>query len=253
MGPGHSREGIMPLPNKVAAIHEIEPPKTKKQLRRFIGIINFYRYMWKGRAEKLSPLTVLTSKKAKWKWIEVEQQAFEAVKTAVAKNTLLVYPDFNEKFEIHTDASKHQLGAVISQKGHPIAFFSKKLNKAQMNYTTTEKELLAIVETLKEFRNILLGQRIVVYTDHKNLTYKNFNTERVVCWRMVIEDFGPEIIYIKGNDNVVADAMSRLDTTAKEVNILEKYLELHIVAKGLARLDKKLTGCLQRKLLICTP
>jgi hypothetical protein len=106
-----------------------------------------------------------------------------------------------------------------------------------MNYITTEKELLAIVETLKEFRNILLGQRIVVYTDHKNLTYKNFNTERVVCWRMVIEDFGPEIIYIKGNDNVVIDAMSRLDTTAKEVNILEQYLDFHIVAKGLARLD----------------
>ena len=90
-----------------------------------------------------------------------------------------------------------------------------------MNYTTTEKELLAIVETLKKFRNILLGQRFVVYKDHKNLTYKNFNTERVVCWRMVIEDFGPELIYTKGNDNVVADAMSRLDTAAKEVNILE--------------------------------
>ena len=70
---------------------------------------------------------------------------------------------------------------------------------------------------------------------------------------MVIEDFGPEIIYIKGNDNVVADVMSRLDTTAKEVNILEKYLDLHIVAKGLAKLDKTLTSFLQRKLLICTP
>eukprot|EP00957_Ditylum_brightwellii_P057126 4329176-Ditylum_brightwellii.AAC.1 len=72
----------MPLPNKVSAIHEIEPPENKKQLRRFIGIINFYRYMWKGRGEKQSPLTVLTSKKDKWKWTEVEQQAFEAVKTA---------------------------------------------------------------------------------------------------------------------------------------------------------------------------
>eukprot|EP00957_Ditylum_brightwellii_P161996 12333885-Ditylum_brightwellii.AAC.1 len=86
--------------------------------------------MWKGRAEKLAPHTVLTSKKSKWKWTEVEQQAFEAVKAAVAKNTLLVYPDFNEKFEIHSDVSKHQLGAVISQKGHSIAFFSKKVNKA---------------------------------------------------------------------------------------------------------------------------
>eukprot|EP00957_Ditylum_brightwellii_P005528 423548-Ditylum_brightwellii.AAC.1 len=141
-------------------------------------------HMCKGRAEKLALLTVLTSKKAKWKWTEVAQEAFEAVKSAIAKNTLLVYPDFSENFESHTDASKHQLGAVICQKGHPIAFFSKKLNKAQMNYTTTEKELLAIVETLKEFRDTLLGQRIAVYTDYKNLTYKNFNTERVVCWRM---------------------------------------------------------------------
>eukprot|EP00957_Ditylum_brightwellii_P152374 11599963-Ditylum_brightwellii.AAC.1 len=101
----------MPLPNKVSAIHEIDPPKNKKQLKRFIGIINFYRCVWKGRAEKLSTLTALTSKKAKWKWTEVEQKAFDAVKIAVAKNTLLVYLDFNKKFEIHTDASKHQLGA----------------------------------------------------------------------------------------------------------------------------------------------
>eukprot|EP00957_Ditylum_brightwellii_P074807 5685070-Ditylum_brightwellii.AAC.1 len=115
----------------------------------------------------LAPFNVLTSKKAKWKWTKVEQEAFEVVKVAVAKNTLLVYPGFNEKFDIHTDTRKHQLGAVKSQKGHPIAFSSKKLNKVQMNYTTTEKELLAIVETLKEFRNILLGQRITVYTDHK--------------------------------------------------------------------------------------
>eukprot|EP00957_Ditylum_brightwellii_P090057 6858489-Ditylum_brightwellii.AAC.1 len=77
-----TREGIMPLPNKVSAIHEIKPPKNKKQLRRFIGIINLYRYMWKGRVEKLAPLTVLTPKKVKWKWTEVEHQAFEAVKTA---------------------------------------------------------------------------------------------------------------------------------------------------------------------------
>eukprot|EP00957_Ditylum_brightwellii_P052339 3969643-Ditylum_brightwellii.AAC.1 len=86
----------MPFPNKVTAIHEIEPPKNKKQLRRFIGSINFYRYMWKGRAERLAPLTVLMLKKTKWKWSEVEQHAFETVKAAVAKNPLLVYPDFNE-------------------------------------------------------------------------------------------------------------------------------------------------------------
>ncbi len=85
---------------------------------------------------------------------------------------LLAYPDFNAPFHIHTDASKKQIGAVISQNNKPIAFYSIKMNSAQRNYTTTEKELLSIVATLKEFRNILLGHQITVYTDHKNLTYK---------------------------------------------------------------------------------
>ena len=90
----------------------------------------------------------------------------------IGREVLLDYPDFNAPFEIHTDASKLQLGTVISQKGKPIASHSRNMNSAQQNYTTTEKELLSIVETLKEFCNILLGHQITVYTDHKNLTCK---------------------------------------------------------------------------------
>ena len=97
----------------------------------------------------------------------------------IGREVLLGYPDFNAMFEIDTDASKLQVGAVISQKGKPIALYSRKMNSAQQNYTTTEKELLSVVENLKEFRNILLGHQITVYTDHKNLTYKFFNTERI--------------------------------------------------------------------------
>ena len=103
------------------------------------------------------------------------------------------------------------MGAVISQDGKPIEFYIRKLNNAQRNYTTTEKELLAIVETLREFRNILLGQKITVYTDHKNLTYKVFNTERVMRWRLIIEEYGPTLEYVKGSHNIVADALSRLE------------------------------------------
>jgi hypothetical protein len=85
------------------------------------------------------------------------------------------------------------------------------MNSAQQNYTVTEKELLSIVATLKEFRNILLGQQITVFTDHKNLTCKNFNIERVMRWRLVLEEFGPDPQCIKGKRNVVADALSRLE------------------------------------------
>ena len=206
-----TREGIMPLPDKVEAIKNIAPPTTKKQLRSFIGLINYYRDMWKHRSGILTPLSSMTSKQAKWNWDDKCQQAFDTIKKLVARQTLLSYPNFNEPFEIHTDASKLQLGAVISQKGKPIAFYSRKLNPAQVNYTTTERELLSIVETLKEFRNILLGQQIKVYTDHKNLTYKTFNTERVMRWRLILEEFSPELIYIQGSKNVAADALSRLE------------------------------------------
>ena len=80
----------------------------------------------------------------------------------IVREVLLGYPDFNAPFEIHTDASKLQLGAVIYQKGKPIDSYSRKMNSAQQNYTTTEKELLSIVETLKELRNIILGHQITV-------------------------------------------------------------------------------------------
>ena len=206
-----TRDGIQPVPKKVQAILNIAEPKTKKELRRFIGMINFYRDMWKRRSETLAPLTALTSSTVKFQWTDTERKAFNDIKKVISRETLLSYPDFTQPFIIHTDASNHQLGSVISQNNKPIAFYSRKLNPAQTRYTTTERELLAIVETLKEFRNILLGQKITVYTDHKNLTHSNFNTDRVMRWRLILEEYGPELIYTKGSTNIVADALSRLD------------------------------------------
>jgi hypothetical protein len=104
------------------------------------------------------------------------------------------------------------LGAVISQNNKPIAFHSKKLNDAQTHYTNTERELLFIAETLKEFRNILLGHRIVVWTDHKNSIHNDLKSERVLCWRLFMEEHDLEIQYIKGDENIVADILSRLPT-----------------------------------------
>jgi hypothetical protein len=127
-------------------------------------MVNYYRDMWPQRSHLLAPLTALTSAtKVTWKWTEQQQTAFETMKLLIARETLLTYPDFNKPFVIHTDASKVQLGACISQDGRPVAFYSKKLHPAQTRYTTTERELLSIVETLKEFRTILLGHQLIIF------------------------------------------------------------------------------------------
>ena len=140
---------VIPIPKKVKAIQALEVPKTCKQLRQFIGIINFYRDMWHKHSELLTPLTALTSKNVKYDWKEEHQKCFDDIKRVIGREVLLAYLDFNDPFEIHTDASKLQIGAVISQKGKSIAFYSLNMNSSQQSYTTTDKELLSVVATLK--------------------------------------------------------------------------------------------------------
>ena len=222
-----NREGVRPTLKKVEAITQIATPKTKKQVRSFIGMVNYYRDMWPKRSELLAPLSSLTSATAKWEWTDVHQKSFDEMKKLVVRETLLTYPDFNKTFEIQTDASDLQLGACIMQEGKPIAFYSRKLNPAQTRYTVTEKELLSIVETLKEFRNILLGQKLKVFTDHQNLTYKSNNSDRVMRWRLYIEEYSPDLTFIPGKDNVVADALSRLKRTDDtEPDTLEQFYSI---------------------------
>jgi hypothetical protein len=156
------------------------------------------------------------SKQAKWHWGPEPQKAFEELKRLISKETLLAFPDFTKPFHVYTDASNYQLGAVIMQEGKPLAFYSRKLNSAQKNYTTGEQELLSIVETFKEFRNILLGQKIIVHTDHMNIVYGNLSNDRIVQWRLLLEEFGPEYHHIAGKDNVVANALSRLDLSSED-------------------------------------
>ena len=183
--------------------------------------------MWQRRSHIVAPLTDLVGKgKKKIDWTEIHQKSFDEMKKVMAKETILNYPDFNKVFEIHTDASDRQLGAVISQEGKPLALYSRKLSSAQRNYTTTEQELLSIVETLKEFRNILLGQKIKIYTDHKNLVHESEmkTSQRVMRWRLLLEEYGPEIVYIKGKANIVADALSRLPRQGDIVEDVEEVL-----------------------------
>ena len=129
----------------------------------------------------------------------------------MAREAILAFPDFSKEFHIWTDASDYQLGAVICQDEKPIAFYSRKLSSAQKRYTTGEQELLSIVETLKEFKNILLGQKLIVHTDHKNLLYDKMSSDRIIRWRLLIEEYAPTFLHVKGEHNVVADALSRID------------------------------------------
>ena len=213
-------EGVKPNPKKIKAIEAMERPTTVTEVRRLIGMVQYYRDLWPQRSHILQPFTALSGGKkgAKIKWTPELEKSFNAIKRMICKETLLTYPDWLKPFDIHTDASDYQLGAVISQENKPIAFFSRKLNSAQKNYTTTEKELLSIVECVKEFRNILFGYPIRVFSDHKNLVHAatQSQSQRVMRWRLILEEFGPDIQHIKGVDNTVADAISRLPTTNQD-------------------------------------
>jgi hypothetical protein len=162
-----TRGGIKPQQKKVQAILALNPPNNVKELRHFLGMVQYYRDMWAKRSEMLAPLSDLVGecgetkttrknkvKKKPWHWDSIHQLAFDNVKTTIAKEVVLAYPDFTKPFDIYTDASTKQLGSVITQENRPIAFFSQKLSGAQSKYTVTKLELLAIVETLKEFNGM---------------------------------------------------------------------------------------------------
>ena len=206
-------EGVKPDPRKIKTIQGMERPTTVTEVRRFIGMIQYYRDLWPKGSHILQPFTVVSSLKrgTKIKWSP--ESAFHETKKMVCQETLLTYPDYDKHFDIHTDASDYQLGAVISQLGEPIAFFSRKLNSTQQNYTTTEKELLSIVECLKEFRNILFGYPIKVFADHKNLVHAATISQ---SQSLILEEFGPDIQHISEEQNVVADTISRLPTTNQD-------------------------------------
>jgi hypothetical protein len=206
-----TRDGIKPQPKNVQAILALNMPNNVKELGHFLGLVQYYLGMWARCSEMLAPLTDLVgecretkitkknkTKKKPWRWDPIHQQAFDNVKAATAKETVLAYPDFLRPFEIYTDASATQLGAVIAQNNRPITFFSRKLSKTQQKYSVTEIELLAIVETLKEFKGMLWGQDIKVFTDHKNLTRDalGITSDRVYHWRYLLEEYAPKIIYI---------------------------------------------------------
>jgi hypothetical protein len=163
----------------VQKIRAIQPPTNVRQLRHFLGMVQYYRDLWARRSEMLTPLTALVgecaqtkvtrakgAKKVPWHWDEVHQRTFNHLKATIAREVVLAYPDYSRVFKIYTNAPSKQLGAGITQENRPIAFFSLKLSTTQHKYSVTK---IAIVKTLKKFKGIIWGQSINVDTGHANL------------------------------------------------------------------------------------
>ena len=211
---------VKPIKAKVEAIEQYPTPVNKKALMRFLGMVGYYRKFCPNFSEIASPLTDLLKKDAKFIWSEQCENAFHKVKSILMSSPVLTAPDFQKQLRLIVDASDIGCGGVVMQEGedqidHPICYFSRKFNKHQRNYSTIEKECLALLLALLHF-DVYLGTTVypvLVFTDHNPLTFinrmKNKN-QRLVRWSLTLQEYNLDIKHIKGKDNVMADALSRI-------------------------------------------
>lgn len=238
---GHvvSAEGILPDPEKIKAIQEYPVPRNEKEVKSFVALANYYRKFIPNFAEKAFHLNKLGRKDVKFKWDDNCQRSFQELKNAIITPPVLQYPDFSEEneFILHTDASGYAIGAVLSNSnGKPVAYASRSLNKAESNYATIEKELLAIVWATKHFRPYLYGRHFKVKTDHKPLIYL-FNmkdpSSRLLKFRLALEEYDFTVEYIKGKENTAADVLSRIKITSKELKEMNECL--YVVTRSMTK------------------
>ena len=167
---GHivSGKGVAPEPSKIQAVTDWSPPTSVKAMRSFLGLTGFYRKFVKAYASIAAPLTSLLCKDA-FSWSPEAHTAFDTLKSAMVSTPVLALPDFLAPFILETDASGTAISAVLQQKGHPLAYFSKCLGPKLIHSSTYIRELHAIVAVVRKWRQYLLGQPFIILTDHKSL------------------------------------------------------------------------------------
>ena len=216
---GHvvSGEGVAMETGKIKAISEREPPKTVKQIQQFLGICNYYRRFIKEYAKIAQPLFKLLKTEEKFVWGEEQTTAFERLKMELVSYPILRQPDLSKPFIVYTDASGYALGAVLSQKDdenreYVCAYVSRLLKGAEVHYGITEKECLAVVWAIKQFRIYIYGTKFLVVTDHSALAWLMNITEpaaRLARWAIYLQAYEFEIMHRKGVIHTNADTLSR--------------------------------------------
>lgn len=214
--PGH---GISTDPEKIRAVTDWEPPKNVRGVRGFLGFANFYRQFVPGYSEIATPLTALTKKDRVFSWGPDEQKAFQQLKDALIQAPLLATYRPGKTTILETDASGYALGGVLRQLGDdglfwPIAYFSRKLSPAEVNYPVHDKEMLAIYSCIRHWQPLLQGSPFEVWTDHRNLVYfqsKQTLAERQRRWAHELSGFDFKLIHKPGATQVQSDALSRRD------------------------------------------
>ncbi|GFX52436.1 retrovirus-related Pol polyprotein from transposon 17.6 [Trichonephila clavipes] len=218
-----TQKGIEVDPEKVASILYIPPPKNFKELQYFLQTCSWFRRYIQDFAKISRPLSYLTKKKVKWQWGFDQQNAFQTLKNSLTTPPVLKQVDGTKPYIIRTDASNFALGAVLFQgegsDEHPIEYASRLLTPAERNYSTTEREALAVVWALKKFRGYIEGTEITVASDHQPLKWLlnlKSPTGRLARWALEIQSFNLKVQYIPGKANVVADMLSRPVTQEEE-------------------------------------
>lgn len=212
---GHiiTENGVKPNPEKIKAVQDFPEPKTPKQIKQFLGLAGYYRKFVKGFSKIARPLNLLLVKNTPFEFGPRQRESFQKLKEALCNEPILLqFPNFGNQFTLTTDASNEAIGAILSQDDKPVSYASRTLNSAERNYSTTEKELLAIVWAVKHYRSYLYGRKFNIITDHKPLEwlYKNKDpSSRLMRWRIALEEYDYIIKYKKGACNQNADALSR--------------------------------------------
>ncbi|KAJ9535703.1 hypothetical protein OSB04_un001141 [Centaurea solstitialis] len=236
---GHviSEKGIEVDKAKIDVIKSLPYPSSVRDVRSFFGHAGFYRRFIKDFSKITRPLCELLHKEVDFDFNEVCKCSFEILKDRLTSAPIIQPPNWQLPFEIMCDASNYAIGAVLGQKdgkdSHVIYYASRSLDSAQCNYSTTEKELLAVVFALEKFRSYLLGTKVIVFSDHAALKYllkKKDAKPRLIRWILLLQEFNLEIRDKNGAENLVADHLSRLVLDEEPSPLTDEFPDEHLLS-----------------------